>query len=262
MTLNIVGMQPKQWVVANWKMNPYFEQAESLFSAVLDDVDDDISRCCVAIAPPMPYLSLFVSRQQKIPMVSQDLSVISGTGAYTGEVSAELLISSKIQMVLIGHSERRKLFVEDSQILQQKVRNALQAGLSIIFCVGETLEQRNEGRAVDVVIEQLKDLVEIVEIEQWQKVIIAYEPVWAIGTGKTALPIDAQSMHQSIRKYLQTVTEYASQLTLLYGGSVNAENAVELAKCPDVNGALVGGASLDVGSFKAIIKAFSSEFRE
>lgn len=194
-----------------------------------------------------------------LPIVAQDISIVNGTGAYTGEISADLLKHANVNYTLIGHSERRELFGDHVERLQQKIKNAIGSGLHIIYCVGESLEQREAGHAKDIVIQQLQELKAVLSEDDWQNVIIAYEPIWAIGTGKTALPQDAQDMHATIRSYLQDHTTWANRISLLYGGSVKPENAVELAACTDIDGALVGGASLDASSFISIIQAFAQK---
>ncbi|EXR56696.1 triosephosphate isomerase family protein [Acinetobacter sp. 1424608] len=159
---------------------------------------------------------------------------------------------------MVGHSERRDIFGDNVEILKAKLQNALNAGLTVIYCVGESLEQREQGQAEQVVLQQICDIAPVVTAEQWQnQVVIAYEPIWAIGTGKTASPQDAQAMHAKIREGLCQLTSAGSSIAILYGGSVKAENAVELAACPDINGALVGGASLNAASFYQIVQAFA-----
>lgn len=256
------------WVIGNWKLNPFFQDAQTLYHTVNEQyaAQDELHICRVAIAPPDIYLSYFASQSGKIPCVAQDVSTVSGTGAYTGEVSAELLKQSQIDYVLIGHSERRALFGDDVASLQQKIRNAIQAGLTVVYCVGESLAEREAGHANKVVLQQLDDLHGALSSVQsgtaagdWSKVIIAYEPIWAIGTGKTASPQDAQDMHAEIRAYLKNHTSYAEVISILYGGSVKPENAVQLAACEDIDGALVGGASLDASSFISIVHAFAQK---
>lgn len=250
---------PQNWVIGNWKLNPYLKDAKSLFENILKSHQQISPVCQVAIAPPAPYLCLFAEQSSNIPLVAQDVSVSKGTGAYTGEVSAELLSEAGIKYVLIGHSERRELFGDHSEVLAKKIVHALDAQLSIIYCVGESLAQREAGNAKSVVLEQIADLAKLAANEQWTNIMIAYEPIWAIGTGKTASPADAQDMHATIRHALKQYTDQADTITLLYGGSVKPENAVELAACADINGALVGGASLDAKSFISIIHAFSQK---
>lgn len=253
------------WVIGNWKMNPNQSTAQTLLQRLQQHLQSHtFADCHVAIAPMMLHL-LWVKQHLTTPslnLVAQDVSRIAGTGAYTGEVSAESLKDSQIDYVLIGHSERRSLFGDDVAILQTKITHALNAGLTVIYCVGESLEQRQQGQAETVVLQQICDLASAVpHAEDWQRVLIAYEPIWAIGTGQTASAQDAQAIHASIRQGLAQITPYAQQLPILYGGSVKAENAQELASCPDINGALVGGASLDADAFYHIIDAFSKAKR-
>lgn len=253
------------WVVGNWKMNPMKADTVQLiegFKQLLQSNPIDENKCHVGVAPIAIALTKvqadFESANRKIYSVAQDVSRFAGTGAYTGELSAELLKDSQIDYVLVGHSERREIFAEDADILNKKIKNALNAGLTVIYCVGESLEQREAGQAEMVVLQQICDIAGVVSAEQWQNIVIAYEPIWAIGTGKTASPQDAQMMHAHIRAGLSQITAYGAQMAILYGGSVKAENAVELAACPDINGALVGGASLNAESFYKIAQAFAN----
>lgn len=255
----------KPWVVGNWKMNPMHADAQQLiseFKKLLQDSPVEAEKCHLGIAPVTLALTqtqaALSEAVRPVYTVAQDLSRIAGLGAYTGEVSAELLKDSQIDYVLVGHSERRELFADTPSILNEKVKNALQAGLTVIYCVGESLQQRESGQAEQVVLQQICDIAAVVDAEQWQQIVIAYEPIWAIGTGKTASPEDAQTMHAKIREGLSQITAYAVTLPILYGGSVKPENAVELAACPDINGALVGGASLNAASFHQIAQAFAN----
>ncbi len=249
----------KNWVIGNWKLNPLFDDAQQLFQQVAAQYVTLSQQCRIAVAPPTAYLGYFAKQLGTLPVVAQDISVVAGLGAYTGECSAALLKSLGVDTVLIGHSERREYFADDAAKLQQKIQNALQAGLHIVYCVGESLAQREAGQAQSIVLQQIKDLREVVVEQDWQNIIIAYEPIWAIGTGKTASPADAQEMHAAIRDELKRYTRLAGQVPLLYGGSVKPENALELAACADINGALVGGASLDAASFISIIQAFAQK---
>ena len=245
-------------------MNPMQADAQHLiqeFKQLLQKEVIDSNTCRIGVAPTSIAL-LSVKEQLKdsicpILTVAQDVSRMAGTGAYTGDVSADLLKDSGIEYVLIGHSERREIFGDDPQILNLKIKNALSAGLTVIYCVGESLEQREAGQAEAVVLQQICDIASVVETEQWENIVVAYEPIWAIGTGKTASPQDAQNMHAKIREGLTQITPYGKTTAILYGGSVKPENAVELAACPDINGALVGGASLNALSFYQIAHAFA-----
>lgn len=252
------------WVVGNWKMNPMQANSQQLIQDLKQQLKQNpISeqQCRIGIAPIS--IALLSVQQQlldascEILSVAQDLSRIAGTGAYTGEVSAELLKDSHIDYVLIGHSERREIFGDNVNVIQEKVKNALNAEMKIIYCVGESLEQREAGQAEQVVLQQICDIAALVNAEQWSNIIIAYEPIWAIGTGKTASPEDAQAMHAKIREGLSQITPLGAEIAILYGGSVKPENATELAACADINGALVGGASLNAESFYQIAQAFA-----
>nr|WP_174506830.1 triose-phosphate isomerase [Acinetobacter sp. Marseille-Q1620] len=253
------------WVVGNWKMNPMQSNAKQLieeFKQLLQQHPILEGACHIGVAPISIALQnvqqQFLDTNRVIYTVAQDLSRMAGTGAYTGEVSAELLKDSHIEHVLIGHSERREIFGDNVEIVRAKVENALNAGLTIIYCVGESLEQREAGQAEQVVLQQICDITSVVKPEQWHHIVIAYEPIWAIGTGKTASPDDAQTMHAKIREGLCQITAEGERMAILYGGSVKPENAVELANCPDINGALVGGASLNAESFYKIAQAFAN----
>lgn len=253
------------WVVGNWKMNPLQTDAQTLLRGVKDLLEStpiSAEKCHLGVAPVAIALTqvqaVMASAVRPVYTVAQDVSRIAGMGAYTGEVSAELLADSGIGYVLVGHSERREIFGESREILNTKIKNALNAGLTVIYCVGESLEQREAGQAEAVVLQQICDIAAVVEAEQWKNIVIAYEPIWAIGTGKTASPEDAQAMHAQIRQGLKQITGYGETTAILYGGSVKPENAVELAACPDINGALVGGASLNAESFHKIAQAFAN----
>ena len=251
------------WVVGNWKMNPMQANSQQLIQDLkqfLINTPISEQQCHIGVAPISIALLSIKQVLQDVPyvkVVAQDVSRIAGTGAYTGEVSAELLKDSQIDYVLIGHSERREIFADDAEKIKAKVSHALNAGLQVIYCVGESLAQREAGQAEQVVLQQICDLTTVVKAEQWHNIIVAYEPIWAIGTGKTASPEDAQAMHAKIREGLQQITSIGQSIAILYGGSVKPENAVELAACPDINGALVGGASLNAASFYQIAQAFA-----
>ncbi|NHC02878.1 triose-phosphate isomerase [Acinetobacter sp. 187] len=258
------GLTITPWVVGNWKMNPMQANAQQLIQDLKQQLKQNnipAEACRIGVAPTMLALlstqGQFSDAASEVFTVAQDLSRIGGTGAYTGEVSAELLKDSGIEYVLIGHSERREIFGDSAKVVADKVKNALAAGLHIIYCVGESLAQRESGQAEQVVLQQICDISTVVNAEQWTHITIAYEPIWAIGTGKTASPEDAQNMHAKIREGLSQITPAGSTMAILYGGSVKPENAVELAACPDINGALVGGASLNAESFYQIARAFA-----
>ena len=253
------------WVIGNWKMNPTraaSQQWTKEFKQFLQQTPISAEQCHLAIAPTSIALSEIQNALEDsvsaVNLVAQDVSRFAATGAFTGEVSADLLADYGVQYVLIGHSERRELLGDQPQILCEKLKLALKAGLTVVYCVGESLEQREQGAAEAVVLQQICDIAAVVEPEHWEKqIIIAYEPIWAIGTGKTASAEDAQAMHEKIRAGLLQLTSFGAQIALLYGGSVKPENAKELAACADINGALVGGASLNAQSFYQIVEAFA-----
>jgi triosephosphate isomerase (TIM) len=246
-------------VAGNWKMNKTFEEASVLTSEIMamvaDEVKGDVN---VVFCVPFPYL-LSVKNQlgkSRIAVGAQNCSEHE-SGAYTGEVSASMLKSIGIPYVILGHSERRQYFGEEGKLLAKKVDIALKHGLTPIFCCGEPLEVRERNEHEKLVKQQVEESLFHLDATALQKIVIAYEPVWAIGTGKTASAQQAQDMHAVIRKHLSSKygQQVADTISILYGGSVNAANAKELFACPDVDGGLVGGASLKSREFTEIIKS-------
>lgn len=240
-------------------MNPDLATAQQL-TQQLKQADLALS-CRLAVAPTVLHLLTIQSQLQgsAIQVAAQDVAEFAGLGAYTGDVSAQLLVDAGVSMTLLGHSERRSLHAEGQDVLRRKLKIATDAGMTVVFCVGETLAEREVGQAEQVVLQQLNDVFDSITLSVWQQqVLIAYEPVWAIGTGKTASPADAQAMHAAIRAGLANYDSSLAKLSILYGGSVKPDNAASLAACPDVNGALVGGASLEAASFIQIAQAFAS----
>lgn len=228
----------------NWKCNGTTEEVKKIV-AVLNDgkvPSDDVVE--VVISPPFVFLSLVQSLLRPDFHVAAQNCWVNKGGAFTGEVSAEILVNLGIPWVIIGHSERRALLGESNEFVGDKVAYALSQGLKVIACVGESLEQREAGSTVDVVAAQTKAIAE--RISDWKNVVIAYEPVWAIGTGKVASPAQAQEVHFELRRWLKenVSTDVAESTRIIYGGSVNGANSKELAGQPDVDGFLVGGASL------------------
>jgi len=211
---------------------------ESLNSASFD------SNTEVVIAPPALYLLPAVASAKNGVQVAAQNCYTASSGAFTGEISAPQLVDAKVPWVILGHSERRTLFGDTDSLVADKTKAALAAGLSVILCVGETLEEREAGTTVAVVERQLKAVVE--KVKDWEKIVIAYEPVWAIGTGKVATCQQAQEVHKDIRAWVSknVSKETAEAIRIIYGGSVNAGNCKESAAEPDVDGFLVGGASL------------------
>jgi triosephosphate isomerase len=246
-------------VAGNWKMNKTFEEANILASEVLGMVSDEVKGSVkVIFCTPFPYLlpvKNLVGNNGRIFVGAQNCSEHEA-GAYTGEVSAPMLKSLDIPYVIIGHSERRQYFGENGKLLAKKVDVALRHGLTPIFCCGEPLEVREKNGHEKLVREQVEESLFHLDEASLKKVIIAYEPVWAIGTGKTATAQQAQDMHAVIRKHIASkYPSVAAGIQILYGGSVNAANAKELFSCPDVDGGLVGGASLKSREFTEIVKS-------
>ncbi|MFZ3191758.1 MAG: triose-phosphate isomerase [Moraxellaceae bacterium] len=258
-------LQRARWVIGNWKMNPAtVSQALSLTSQIVTKLAEaaPLLDCQLAVSPSALHLDrvsqAIADQQSRLRVVAQDLSVQRGTGAFTGDVSAELLCDLGTTLVLVGHSERRSYHAESEAELTKKISAALAAGLTVVLCVGEQLAERDAGQAETVVLAQLHAQVSQIDPTVWSsQVMVAYEPVWAIGTGRTASPADAQQMHAAIRAYLRSYDTRLENTLILYGGSVKPDNAASLAGCPDVDGALVGGAALDAASFLAIAHAFA-----
>ncbi|KAI0683270.1 Triosephosphate isomerase [Cytidiella melzeri] len=237
---------PRQFFVGgNFKLNPATREAKQALIKTLNSADLD-PNVEVVIAPPAIYLIPVQESVRKEIKVAAQNSYVKGSGAFTGEISPAQLADAGIPYVILGHSERRTLFHETSDFVAQKTRVALDTGLSVILCVGETLSEREANQTAEVVQAQLKPVVDLLKPEDWKKVVVAYEPVWAIGTGKVATSAQAQEAHADIRSYLQqSVTpEVAETTRIIYGGSVTASNCKELSTQPDVDGFLVGGASL------------------
>jgi len=249
----------KQIAAANWKMNLTLQQAEQLLDTLLSKTYSLNGNKQVVFAVPSPYLAMAQEKVKDVQhvFIAAQNCYSKKNGAYTGETSVEMLTSLGIQFVVIGHSERREYFAESNKFLADKVDIALEYRITPIFCCGEPLNIREANTQNEFVAKQLEDSLFQLDEEAIQKVVIAYEPIWAIGTGKTASSAQAQE----IQAYLRTViaSKYgdavAANISILYGGSVKANNAVELFSQPDVDGGLVGGASLIVDEFTAIINA-------
>jgi triosephosphate isomerase len=248
----------KQIAAANWKMNLTVDKAETLLDNILS-ADINLSEDQQAVfAVPFPYLQM---AQQKINKenfyIAAQNCYSKKSGAFTGEVSVEMLQSLNIQFVVIGHSERREYFMESNKFLAEKLSIALEYNITPIFCCGEPLSIRDAQTQNEFVAKQLEESLFIFSADDVQKIVIAYEPIWAIGTGKTATSEQAQEMHAHIRKILaaQYGKDVAENISILYGGSVKASNAKEIFSQPDVDGGLVGGASLLADEFVTIIKS-------
>ena len=237
-------------VVGNWKMNGSLDQTSGLLTSIEDGINDKIS-CEVGVCTPFVYLSEAIKLQSKVTIGAQTVSE-HASGAYTGEVSANMLSDIGCYWVLVGHSERRVLFDEKNHQLVLKAKAVQQAGLLPIFCIGETEEQYKAGETFQVIEQQLSGLLADSNIDL-ERLVLAYEPVWAIGTGLTATPEEAQKVHAFIRQLVaKSSASMAEKLRILYGGSVKPDNAASLFEEQDIDGGLIGGASLDAEAFLSI----------
>jgi triosephosphate isomerase (TIM) len=248
-----------QIAAANWKMNCTYQQGEELLDAILNANITLAAHRQVIFAVPFPYLIMANSAVAEEPnyFVAAQNCYHKKYGAYTGEVSAEMLQSIGITHCIIGHSERREYFQESNQVLAEKINFCLENKITPIFCCGEPLNIREAGTQNSFVEKQLQESLFHLEADALLKLVIAYEPIWAIGTGKTATSAQAQEMHAWLRSVLagQYGPLVANNIPILYGGSVKGSNAKELFGCPDVDGGLVGGASLNAGEFVTIIES-------
>ena len=250
-----------QIVAGNWKMNKNAEETEDLLNDLIAMIPTE-SDTRVIVAPTFINLASAVEHLEftNIEVAAQNMHQ-AANGAYTGEISADMLQSIGVNTVILGHSERRSHFHETDAIVSFKTDTALQNGMEVIFCIGEELKDRQAGNHFNVVENQLRDGLFHIRHIDWEKIILAYEPVWAIGTGETASPEQAQEMHAFIR---ETVLEkygidVAENVSILYGGSVKPDNAREIFSKPDVDGGLVGGASLNAADFAAIAASAQSK---
>lgn len=249
----------KQIAAANWKMNCTYQQGEKLLNDILaSDIRLD-SHQLALFAVPFPYLTMarsVVAGGLNMEVAAQNC-YSKKSGAFTGEVSAEMLHSIGIAYCIIGHSERREYFAESNQMLADKVNLCLEAGITPVFCCGEPLEIREKESQNAYVARQLEESLFHLQPEQFEKIVIAYEPIWAIGTGRTASADQAQEMHQHLRQVIagKYGADLADKISILYGGSVKAANASEIFGKPDVDGGLVGGASLNAQEFISIIRS-------
>ncbi len=247
-------------VAGNWKMNNNFQEAEELIETILDLLENnETENPLMVLCPPFPYLELAtdLTDETHVSVGAQNVSQFV-KGAYTGEVAAPMLRSIGVEFCIVGHSERRKYFNESSELLKEKVDVLLDHSIKPIFCCGEQLEEREKEIHFEVVKSQIQESLFHLNETEFENIVIAYEPIWAIGTGKTATSEQAQEMHAFIRKLLieKYGEEIANDCTILYGGSCNAQNARELFANPDVDGGLIGGASLKAEDFYKIFKSF------
>ncbi|MCB0372985.1 MAG: triose-phosphate isomerase [Muricauda sp.] len=243
-------------VAGNWKMNKNLEETEALLSELSAMLPDSTAE--VIVAPTFVNLQAALAALQgsTIKVSAQNMH-FAESGAYTGEISADMLLNLGVDIVILGHSERRAYFGEDDAFLAKKVKTAVEKGMKTIFCFGEELEDRKSDNHFAVVESQLKNALFDLDASAWQHIVLAYEPVWAIGTGETASPEQAQEMHAFIRKTISDAytSSVADGVSILYGGSVKPGNAAEIFSKPDVDGGLIGGASLVAADFVEIIKA-------
>ncbi|MXV38431.1 triose-phosphate isomerase [Flavobacteriaceae bacterium Ap0902] len=247
-------------VAGNWKMNMKWVDAKSLLLGINQYVNTHKPNCEVIVCPPYPYLDNATEiLSGKVQVGSQNISEYE-KGAYTGEISAEILNSFDVSYAIVGHSERRSIFKESNEQIGEKVKTAIKNNINTIICCGETLEERQSDNHKKIVKEQLEAALADVSDKDIANQVIAYEPVWAIGTGETASPAQAQEMHQFIRREILE-SKYGNDLSdkvrILYGGSVKPGNAEELFSKPDIDGGLIGGASLKEDDFASIINAAS-----
>ena len=252
--------QRSKLVVGNWKMNGDLASNAALLGAIVAGTSvgrGAADRCEVAVCAPFPYLAQASAAVAgtTIGLGSQDVSEYV-QGAYTGEVSASMLVDLGCRYAIVGHSERRTWFGDSDERVAQKTERAMDAGLTPIVCVGETSQERDQGRAEEVVAAQLTAVVERIGAARLSDAVLAYEPVWAIGTGRTATPEQAQAMHAAIRAHVAGYDAASAQAVgILYGGSVKASNASQLFACADIDGGLIGGASLVASDFLGIFAA-------
>lgn len=249
----------KKMVAGNWKMNNNVVESMLLIEALLEKFPGKLNESKrIVVAPTFVNLTTVVEKVKNsaIEVAAQNMH-FAKNGAYTGEISADMLKSIGVNIVILGHSERRTYFNETDELLAKKVTAAIENQLEVIFCFGELLDDRKSGTHFNVVENQLSKALFNLEAAAWENIILAYEPVWAIGTGETASPAQAQEMHAFIRKLIATkyTADLADNVTILYGGSVKGSNAHELFSNPDVDGGLIGGAALNAAEFSTIVKA-------
>lgn len=248
----------KKVIAGNWKMNMDLTESQNLISRITSGLIGKKLNCDVIICPPFTSLSeaYLLIKNTPVRLGAQNI-YFEESGAFTGEISAKMLISVGCEFVIIGHSERRTIFRETDGFINEKLKAALAAGLKPIFCIGETLEEREAGKEKEILKKQLSEGFDEISVDQMKNIIIAYEPVWAIGTGKTATPAQAEEMHDYIRTYIKHdfTDEVAANLIIQYGGSVKPENARDLLSQKNIDGALVGGACLNAESFIKIIES-------
>jgi triosephosphate isomerase len=245
-------------IAGNWKMHKDLSESQNLISKLTIELSKEDVKCDIIICPPFTSLSEAAAlvKNTKVKLGAQNMH-FEDKGAFTGEVSATMLKSVGCEYVILGHSERRAIFNESDEMINKKIKKALDSGLRPIFCIGETLQQRESGKMNDVIKRQVTEGLQHISKGEMEKVIIAYEPVWAIGTGVTAAPHQAQEVHVYVRQLTSDIfgEDTAENLIIQYGGSVKPGNAGELLSQSDIDGALVGGACLEADSFLKIIRS-------
>lgn len=247
----------KKIVAGNWKMNNNLEETQALISDLINQTQTTDAEVMIAPSYVNLYGAVKLLKESHIEVIAQNMH-FAENGAFTGEISADMLKYIGINTVILGHSERRAYFNETNQSLAKKVDTALENKLRVIFCIGEELEDRKANIHFDLVKKQIESALFHLPDAAWNQVVIAYEPVWAIGTGETASPDQAQEMHAFIRQTIKDnySAQVADNLSILYGGSCKPSNAKELFSKDDVDGGLIGGASLNASDFYAIVNAF------
>lgn len=246
-------------VAANWKMHGNRVFVKELVSGLMPALSGGVNGVDIVVCPPFPYLQMVDALISGVEVVlgAQDISTHE-CGAYTGEVSGSMLADFRVRYVIVGHSERRTLMAESDQVVAAKFEAAQRVGLIPVLCVGETLDERDQGMAEQVVSRQLAAIADRCGVSGFNRAVVAYEPVWAIGTGRSASVQQAQDMHAAIRRLIALQDEETSQsLQVIYGGSVSPENAPELFAQPDIDGGLIGGASLNADQFVRICQSVS-----
>ncbi len=248
----------KKVIAGNWKMNNDISETRNLISEILKKLENKSVNCDIIACPTFTSLSEAnsLTKGTIVKLGAQNM-YFEESGAFTGEISAKMLKSTGCEYVILGHSERRAIFGESNELINKKIKKALSAGLKPIFCVGETIDERKKGTTKEVVRNQVLKGLENVSEDEMKEIIIAYEPIWAIGTGVNATPEQAQEVHEFIRGLIEEkyFSEIAENLIIQYGGSVKPDNSKILMSQKDVDGALVGGASLKAASFLGIIES-------
>ena len=253
----------KVFIGGNWKCNGSIAFMNNYIRKVINNLTFSPEQCQVIISPTLlhlPRVKRILSSESNVELSAQNCSLYKN-GAFTGEVSAKMLRDMGLHWVILGHSERRSLFGESNDVVGKKVNNALTEGLNVIACIGEKLQDRENGKTMNVILGQLEAIARNVKSDEWQKMVIAYEPVWAIGTGKTASPEQAQEVHGEVRNWMESKvgSDVSKKIRIIYGGSVTDKNADVLINKVDIDGFLVGGASLKP-AFTNIVNAYSKKF--